>query len=95
MARIHYIIALHEGDKPIVDEAILETKLVAAAREWADDLYDALIGHWGEEKSLKMNATYGEAFPVGYKDKFGAQLALLDIEKMVGIVDPDLYRQRK
>ncbi|TNE41539.1 MAG: NAD-glutamate dehydrogenase [Alphaproteobacteria bacterium] len=82
LARIHYIIALKEKRKPVVDEDDLERRLVAAAREWSDELNDALLEKWGEEKGLRLKARYGTAFPAGYKERFTAELALYDIEKI-------------
>ena len=81
LARIHYIISLKSKHKPEVDEADLERRLAAASREWSDDLSDALLEKWGEEKSLHLKARYGDAFPAGYKERFNAELALYDIEK--------------
>jgi len=97
MARIHFIIELGGGSKPEVDEAVLEKRLVSAAREWTDDLSDALLERWGEEKALKLNARYGEAFPVGYRVRFNANLALRDISKLEEVcasqeVGLNLYR---
>jgi glutamate dehydrogenase len=97
LARIHFIIDLTAGNKPTVDEADLELRLIAAAREWVDDLNDALLERWGEEKSLRLKARYGDAFPVGYKARFNANLALRDIAQLeevctTGGVGLNLYR---
>ncbi len=97
LARIHFIISLNSESITDVDEAILEARLVSAAREWVDDLNDALLERWGEEKSLKLFAKYGEAFPVGYRVRFNANLALRDISKLEEIesdggVGLNLYR---
>ncbi|GLQ05026.1 NAD-glutamate dehydrogenase [Sneathiella chinensis] len=97
MARIHFIVTLSSKDKPVVDERELDSRLVNAAREWGDDLSDALLERWGEEKALRLKARYGEAFPVGYKDRFNAELALHDIEKLeevcaAGEMGLNLYR---
>jgi len=97
MARIHFIVDLKRSSKPDVDEKDLEKRLIAAAREWVDDLNDALLERWGEEKALRLNARYGDAFPVGYKARFNANLALHDIEKLEEIcgtteVGLNLYR---
>ena len=97
LARIHFVIRLPAGKKQDVDEEVLEQRLVAAAREWSDDLNDALLEHWGEVKALKLKARYGEAFPVGYRARFNANLALRDIEKLEevtkdGRVGLNLYR---
>lgn len=97
LARLHFIIDLQGASKPEVDEKDLEARLVAAAREWTDDLEDALLERWGEEKALRLGARYSEAFPVGYKARFNANLALHDIEKLETIcgqkeVGLNLYR---
>ncbi|MEH6525457.1 MAG: NAD-glutamate dehydrogenase [Sneathiella sp.] len=97
LARIHYIVALKSKHKPEVDVADLERRLVAAAREWSDELYDALLDKWGEEKGLRMKAHYGDAFPIAYKERFNAELSLHDIEKTERVrkskdVELNLYR---
>jgi len=97
MARIHFIIDLKSSDKPDVDEDVLENRLVSAAREWVDDLSDVLLERWGEEKALRLEARYGDAFPVGYRARFNANLALRDIEKLEEVcggksVGLNLYR---
>ncbi|MEH6404116.1 MAG: NAD-glutamate dehydrogenase [Sneathiella sp.] len=97
LARLHFIIDLQGASKPEVDEKDLEARLKSAAREWTDDLSDALLERWGEEKALRLGARYSEAFPVGYKARFNATLALHDIEKLEQIcgnneVGLNLYR---
>ncbi|MZR23960.1 NAD-glutamate dehydrogenase [Sneathiella chungangensis] len=85
LARIHYIIALKSKHKPKVDEEDLERRLVEASRDWSDDLLDALLEKWGEEKGLRLKTRYGDAFPAGYKERFNADLALYDIEKIEAV----------
>ncbi|WP_169543904.1 NAD-glutamate dehydrogenase [Sneathiella aquimaris] len=97
LARIHFLIEMQGSSKPEVDEKDLQKRLVQAAREWSDDLQDALLERWGEEKALRLKARYGGAFPVGYKARFNANLALHDIEKLEDIcgteeVGLNLYR---
>lgn len=82
LARIHYIISLKSKHKPVVEEEDLERRLIEASRDWADDLMDVLLEKWGEEKGLRLRARYGNAFPAGYKERFNADLALYDIEKI-------------
>ena len=82
LARIHYIISLKGKHKPVVDEEDLERRLIEASRDWADDLSDALLEKWGEEKGLHLRTRYSDAFPAGYKERFNADLAIYDIEKI-------------
>ncbi|MZR29687.1 NAD-glutamate dehydrogenase [Sneathiella litorea] len=85
LARIHYIISLKSKRKPVVDEEDLERRLIEASRSWADDLIDSLLEKWGEEKGLHLRSRYGNAFPAGYKERFNADLALYDIEKIEAV----------
>ena len=85
LARIHYIISLKSKHKPKVDEAELERRLIDASRSWTDDLNDALLETWGEENGLRLRFRYGNAFPAGYKERFNAELALYDIDKIEAV----------
>ncbi|SLN15900.1 NAD-glutamate dehydrogenase [Oceanibacterium hippocampi] len=98
LARLHVIVAIDKGVLPDVDPEQLEAQLVDAARDWRDDLAEALVDRWGEERGLKLKNAYGDAFPVAYREAFNAQLALFDIEKIEGLVEGagvavNLYRQ--
>ncbi len=90
LARLHYVIGTDPGKTPkSVDYAQIESRLIAAARSWHDDLYDALIERWGEEGGNRLAHKYGEAFPTSYNEAFNADLAMNDIEKMEALDGPD------
>ena len=81
LARVHFILGINEGGAPDeLDFAALEARLIAAARDWRDDFYDALVEHSGEEGGNRLAARYGKAFPTSYTERFNAEFALRDIE---------------
>ncbi|CAK0773363.1 NAD-specific glutamate dehydrogenase [uncultured Gammaproteobacteria bacterium] len=93
LARIHFIIttAAKLGTQPgtqpgtqfgasvYSDLHDIEARLVEAARSWPDRLREALIEARGEEQGLRLMRRYGEAFPLGYRERVGAEAAVFDI----------------
>src|SRR5215218_6321321 len=70
LARLHFIIYVTPGEVPDYDLDNIEERLVEATRSWTDNLYDALIEHFGEERGTELFRKYREAFPPGYRDGF-------------------------
>ena len=88
LARVHFILGINEGRAPDgLDFAALEARLIAAARDWRDDFYDALVEHWGEEGGNRLAARYGKAFPTSYTERYGAEIALRDIEGIETLIN--------
>jgi glutamate dehydrogenase len=83
LARVHYIIDVKPGGHPEPDLALLEAEVAEAARTWFDRLADAL-GRSGAppEHAADLLKRYADAFPPGYRDAYGAEEALADIEVM-------------
>lgn len=80
LARIHFVIRTDSIEPIDYDLIALERKLIESARTWQDDLHDALVDHCGEEKSVELFRTYGNAFPSSYRENFTARMAVIDIE---------------
>ena len=81
LARVHYIIGVTPGDHRNPDLAHVEAVIARAARTWRDDLEAAVRdGLEDGAKVPKVLAAYGEAFPAGYCDRYGADEALDDIK---------------
>ena len=80
LARVHYILRTTPGQVREIDVKQVEAKLAAAARTWREDLREQLIATHGEEKGLQLLATWAEAFPAVYRDRFGAADALADLD---------------
>jgi glutamate dehydrogenase len=97
LSRLQLIVATTPGSVPDVDTAELEAKLVEAGRSWADSLQEALVDARGEEQGLLLLRRYSSAFSTGYRERFDAHGAVLDIgliEKALesGRLTMSLYR---
>ncbi|MCH7930097.1 MAG: NAD-glutamate dehydrogenase, partial [Proteobacteria bacterium] len=90
MARLHFIIHTPAGEAPDYHVDDIESRLVAAARLWADDLCDACVDRWGEAKGMTLFNRYRDAFPAAYRDDETAQTAVADIDKMEGLAGDDV-----
>ena len=82
LARLHFIIYTRSGEVPDQDVETIEERLVEATRSWKDNLYDALIEHFGEERGTELFRKYRDAFPAGYRDGFLPRTAVSDIERI-------------
>src|SRR5215211_3136898 len=82
LARLHFIIYVTPGEVPDYDLDNIEERLVEATRSWTDNLYDALIEQFGEERGTELFRKYREAFPPGYRDGFLPRTAVADISRI-------------
>lgn len=80
LARIHFVVRVNPLENFPFDLKVLEKKLVDAGRSWTDNLRDALVEHYGEEKGNELFKLYGSAFQAGYCENFTARMAVVDIE---------------
>ena len=83
LARLHVIVGTDPGAAPTeIHYGQIEDRLRDAARSWHDDLAQALIGRWGEERGNALAQRYGQAFPLGYQEACVVDLALADVERL-------------
>src|SRR5215510_2486358 len=82
LGRLQVIIATTRGAIPDVEPEDIERRLVEAGRSWADQLQEALVEVKGEEQGFTLLRRYADAFPAGYRERFTAQLAVGDIDKV-------------
>lgn len=97
LARLHVIIKTTPGEIPDTPTDAVEARLVAVMRGWEDNLHDALYSAHDEHHAAALERRYAEIFPSGYRDRFSARAAVLDIERMERAADGDglelnLYR---
>jgi len=85
LARLHITVQTEPGEIPEYDVAELEARLVAAMRSWSDDVYDALVDQFGEERGVALYDRYADAFPPAYQHDTSAAVAVVDIGRMEGL----------
>jgi glutamate dehydrogenase len=82
LARIYMLVRTSPADVPSIDVRAIETDIVNALRRWRDDLQITLVDSVGEAGAGKLLRTWGDAFPVAYRENIGARAAVRDIEIM-------------
>ncbi|MGC2854953.1 NAD-glutamate dehydrogenase [Novispirillum sp. DQ9] len=82
LARLHFIIRTTPGAIPDYDAAAIEARIAEAARAWADHLHDVILATKGEEAGARLARRYAGAFPTFYRERFNAQTAVFDIDRM-------------
>ncbi|MFC8432193.1 NAD-glutamate dehydrogenase [Streptomyces sp. NPDC057253] len=96
LSRLHFVVRVPQGTElPQLsdsDKERIETRLVEAARSWADGFAEALNAELGEERAAELSRRYGNAFPEGYKADHTPRSAVADlvhIEKLTEAGDGD------
>ncbi|HSK84821.1 MAG TPA: NAD-glutamate dehydrogenase [Rubrobacter sp.] len=89
LARVHFIIYTKPGATPEYYEEEIEGRIVETTRSWTDNLYDALIEHFGEERGTELFRKYRDAFSPGYRAGFLPRTAVSDIQRMETLKSED------
>ncbi|WP_328747903.1 NAD-glutamate dehydrogenase [Streptomyces sp. NBC_00285] len=83
LSRLHFVVRVPQGTElPQLsddDKERIETRLVEAARSWADGFGEALNAELGEERAAELLRRYGTAFPEGYKADHTPRSAVADL----------------
>ena len=82
LARIQFIFRVDSDRYKQLDPAVLEQRIVQIARNWNDELRNAVLDHWGEDRGQRLCRQYGGGFSVSYQANFDPRAALSDIELM-------------
>ena len=90
LARVLFVVHTLPGAKIDFNEREIEAEVVRVTRRWEDDLSDALVQRYGEERGLDLYRVYGTAFPAGYREEYAAHMAVDDIESMERLGDGDV-----
>ncbi len=80
LARIHFLIRTDPKKELTYDVKKIEAQLIKVARSWKEELRQALVEYYGEERGAYLIQKYSYAFPSGYRDTFPALTAVYDIE---------------
>ncbi len=98
LARILYIIKTGPSGIPAFQIDEIETALREATRSWNDKLRDALIESIGEGAGLILLERFGDAFSLGYQERYTPEAAVADIEyidevRLTGELGLNLYQR--
>ncbi len=86
MARVHFVVKTTPGVAPPRSAEDIERDLIAAARDWRDDLADHLVRRHGAEIGRDLFAAYSEAFPLAYRERYDASEAVSDIARVADAI---------
>jgi glutamate dehydrogenase len=78
LARVLIIVRTKPGSVPEFDVRAIEKQIVRAVRRWQDDLHDALITHFSEERGNQLYQRFRGAFPAGYREDCSVKVAVTD-----------------
>jgi glutamate dehydrogenase len=89
LARVHFVIGVTPGDHPQPDLQGLEAEIAERVRTWGDR-FESLVRSGGAPvgRVADMLARYAGAFPAGYRDRYDAEEALVDLG-IIEAVSPD------
>ena len=89
LARVLIVVRMKPGATPDIDVRELERRLVDIARRWEDDLQEALVEAFGEERGNALHVRYADGFSAGYRDDHSPRVAVHDIELMESLGGED------
>jgi glutamate dehydrogenase len=88
LAQLHLIVRPTPGTVVEVDDQALEAELAQIVRNWQDDLREALVERYGEQRGLELAARYGRALPAGYIEAASPASAAADVAHLDALEGP-------
>ncbi|MDA7746774.1 NAD-glutamate dehydrogenase [Psychromonas sp.] len=82
LARLRLVIHLKKPYEGELEAAAIQLRMQQIIKAWTEELQDALIEHYGEEKGVKLTRKYQAAFPSSYQESFSSRVAVADIERI-------------
>jgi len=82
LARTRFVFKLKQPIEVELPTELLEKRIVQMARRWTDELQQALVETFGEEKGMRLYQSYSNAFPASYREQYSARVAVADIQRM-------------
>lgn len=80
MARVFFRVLLPREVAPaVVDPAVLEQRIIAATRSWAEGLDEALHARFPADEAARLSRQWATAFPASYKADYDVEDAIQDI----------------
>lgn len=89
LARLRVVLRLKSPLNQVLEEQAIQERMKQLTRGWDDELHDALIEQFGEEKGSKLTQKYHNAFPGSYQDGFSSRVAVADVERMESLYNDE------
>ncbi len=86
LARLHLLVRTPPERDAGVDAAELERRITETVRTWQDRLRDALAEAHGEAEALRLDRTWGPAFPSSYQEDTPIEAAVGDVACLEALV---------
>ncbi|CAD5109793.1 NAD-glutamate dehydrogenase [Zestomonas carbonaria] len=87
LARVQFILRVDPKTKLDIDPQQLEREVVQACRSWKDDYAGLVIESFGEAKGTRILADFPRSFPAGYRERFAAPSAVVDMKHLLSLSD--------
>jgi glutamate dehydrogenase len=97
LVRCHFVLRVDPADTVEFDVSEIEDQIVQATLAWEDRLGLRLVEEFGEEHGENYARDLGPGFPPGYRDDFDARVGVLDVKKILRLMNGEelamsLYR---
>ncbi|GAA3319644.1 NAD-glutamate dehydrogenase [Arthrobacter ramosus] len=90
MARVFFRVLLpREGAPVVVDPAVLEQRIIAATRSWAEGLDEALRARFPADEAARLSRQWATAFPASYKADYEVEDAVQDVVRFESFPPPE------
>ncbi|MBM7060918.1 NAD-glutamate dehydrogenase [Pseudomonas sp. UL073] len=87
LARVQFILRVDPKTKLDIDPQQLEREVIQACRSWKDDYAGLVIESFGEAKGNRVLADFPKSFPAGYRERFSAPSAVVDLKHLLSLSD--------
>ncbi|MGQ0430416.1 MAG: NAD-glutamate dehydrogenase [Gammaproteobacteria bacterium] len=86
LARLHLLVRTPPTQDAGVDAFELERRITETVRTWQDRLKDALTDAHGEAEALRLDRSWGQAFPASYQEDTPFEAAVDDIACLEALI---------
>ncbi|MCQ4269102.1 NAD-glutamate dehydrogenase [Pseudomonas stutzeri] len=87
LIRVQFILRLDPSRLPEVDPQRLEQEVLQACRSWQDEYAGLVVERFGEAQGINLLGDYPKGFPAGYRERFSAQSAVVDMQHVLSLSD--------
>ncbi len=87
LVRVYFVFLLNPDSSRNTNVSELEQTIKRLTQSWTDRLSDRLLDQYGEEQGSALFERFGEGFSAGYRDDFDPRIAVMDMGRILRVVD--------